>query len=1302
MKTQASLGRLVLTQRFCILPSSLRCLLLVIGICASALAPRVAPAASLVFSVFEGREFMQVGDFVFTTTPSRPAYWECAVRGLQSVEVDEILVTPPVGEPLTLTYKTGDDAATVAQDFMSAAPRSSMFPAGNYLLRLLHKDGSSEEALLRHTAPAAPEPPRFLRLLELQPSGGVDLRFDWDPGAGASLSDRYVLWVQGANVPKGTGWVFHTPWPGELGALSPLTTGVTVPGSRIGAGDILVVKLIRYRVAEQTPLPNGTALTGSATGVSTSLMVPNAPVGNDVTAHRLLLARVIRQDQPEPSASPDPVAFAFGATVWGASTERLTNVALAAPGGSPASLRPTPDRPLWEQQAEFATESTLAAACPYGTWRWTFEGTLDGRQSISVPLSPGPWPGTLAIVNWTEVQTNSFADDRVLRWTPPADTTPTDEMELLVTDSDSRVVFRHPNLAEGEIPIRSNAGSIAIPGGVLVDGEDYEGRLRLIRTVYENRTTLEGVRGQVARATEIRFPLGSRVAPPLTIPSISLSAAAVGEEYLAQLQAEGGREPLRWSLASGALPRGLRLEETGSILGTPYAGGDVALVVRVTDALGNSAVQAATLPVTGTLQPLDIQPTSLPTVADGVFCLLPLEPGGGVRPYRWSLADGRLPRGLELHRDAGLICGIAEEAGRFPIVVQVDDAAGQSQRRVLAVEVPSAADNPILRVTGLENLGGNRFRLGLNGVPDERVTVEYSTNLLSWNAFVTGALATDGTMDWEAPVGGPVFYRARRGNPEPQRNPVSIRIVPDPATVAVALLSPTGAVLSLRDTRGIGYRLEIPPNAVLQPVPVSMTVLAATEGLPFEIGFLAGVSFAPEGLRLLSAATLTLQFPGPVPEDITGFAFLGDGGDFHLYPSAASGNTLSVPVVHFSGVMAGLASPPNRDRMMSLNTACKSQSSAEGWIGVLARSDAGRETLWPHFYEWFESAVSPHLKAAAGNDELLWLATDEFLSFVNLLDRYILKDPALDDGIAQRAVTLRNKGWRMLARAFASAVNRSHARCVAEFRPFQAIRMMKLASAARALGLGRHLSQPDFFSEGRMLQRYQRAFRFEVEVFSRVDIRPDGGGRFTTRVRSEKCPIEARDYEDDSDAYELNLGLPRTLTSEYWRLVSPGDRISPVITPGQLIPVRLTLRPNYPEGPQDRCSQGTTWNDPADPEIVLVLDAQDPVQRMIVRTSLGPRTLPVGSSNWHELFKLFHGMQLADEMDAGGAVHKHSVRLEGEDVWEYQAKREFAKARFTGPPEYAQSLGGQADEETTVQLYHAPRALTGADTSVPE
>ena len=96
--------------------------------------------------------------------------------------------------------------------------------------------------------------------------------------------------------------------------------------------------------------------------------------------------------------------------------------------------------------------------------------------------------------------------------------------------------------------------------------------------------------------------------------------------------------------------------------------------------------------------------------------------------------------------------------------------------------------------------------------------------------------------------------------------------------------------------------------------------------------------------------------------------------------------------------------------------------------------------------------------------------------------------------------------------------------------------MMKVAYAARELGLGQWLqSQQDFFSSGRMLDRYKRAFRFELQIESRVRMTSDGGGEFKARVISEKCPIEAKDYNESSEdsLQNLVLGQPKSLLSQY-------------------------------------------------------------------------------------------------------------------------------------------------------------------------
>ncbi len=78
-----------------------------------------------------------------------------------------------------------------------------------------------------------------------------------------------------------------------------------------------------------------------------------------------------------------------------------------------------------------------------------------------------------------------------------------------------------------------------------------------------------------------------RIAPRLVLwrEPQSLPGAFVGAPYKAEFRALGGRAPLKWDIASGALPSGLVLNpDTGVLEGTPTAEGEFRFTVRVRDA----------------------------------------------------------------------------------------------------------------------------------------------------------------------------------------------------------------------------------------------------------------------------------------------------------------------------------------------------------------------------------------------------------------------------------------------------------------------------------------------------------------------------------------------------------------------------------------------------------------------------------------------------------------------------------------------------------------------------------------------
>jgi len=71
--------------------------------------------------------------------------------------------------------------------------------------------------------------------------------------------------------------------------------------------------------------------------------------------------------------------------------------------------------------------------------------------------------------------------------------------------------------------------------------------------------------------------------PVLVIATTSLPDAAEFSAYSQQLQATGGTAPYFWSIASGSLPAGITLSQSGVLQGVPTASGPFSFTVQVQD-----------------------------------------------------------------------------------------------------------------------------------------------------------------------------------------------------------------------------------------------------------------------------------------------------------------------------------------------------------------------------------------------------------------------------------------------------------------------------------------------------------------------------------------------------------------------------------------------------------------------------------------------------------------------------------------------------------------------------------------------
>lgn len=185
---------------------------------------------------------------------------------------------------------------------------------------------------------------------------------------------------------------------------------------------------------------------------------------------------------------------------------------------------------------------------------------------------------------------------------------------------------------------------------------------------------------------------------PLTVVTETLPPAVFGAESASQLVAVGGTPPYTWTVTSGTLPTGLYLLEGGLLGGIALESGDFAFTVEAKDAQDQVSSKDLDLTVVDPANLLVVT-LDLPPAKLGSDYSATLRAVGGTPPYRWALETGsRLPAGLALDPDTGVISGSPEETGVFDVSVVVRDAREIIDSNTLTLSV--GYDQGITIVTG--------------------------------------------------------------------------------------------------------------------------------------------------------------------------------------------------------------------------------------------------------------------------------------------------------------------------------------------------------------------------------------------------------------------------------------------------------------------------------------------------------------------------------------------------------------------------------------------------------------------------
>jgi hypothetical protein len=190
---------------------------------------------------------------------------------------------------------------------------------------------------------------------------------------------------------------------------------------------------------------------------------------------------------------------------------------------------------------------------------------------------------------------------------------------------------------------------------------------------------------------------------PVTFTTVTLPNGSNGVAYNQTIITTGGVAPIAYSVGSGTLPAGLKLNNVGTIIGTPSSTGTSNFTINATD-FGTPPLTVPSPVFTVTINPppaLSITSTAMANGFTGTAYASSIASSGGVPPLTWFVPPGTLPPGLELNTSSGLISGTPTTAGVYTFFPTVSDSALPPQHAASAagVTISIIAVAPLQAVT---------------------------------------------------------------------------------------------------------------------------------------------------------------------------------------------------------------------------------------------------------------------------------------------------------------------------------------------------------------------------------------------------------------------------------------------------------------------------------------------------------------------------------------------------------------------------------------------------------------------------
>jgi hypothetical protein len=351
-----------------------------------------------------------------------------------------------------------------------------------------------------------------------------------------------------------------------------------------------------------------------------------------------------------------------------------------------------------------------------------------------------------------------------------------------------------------------------------------------------------------------------------------------------------------------------------------------------------------------------------------------------------------------------------------------------------------------------------------------------------------------------APAAAPSKEAASATATATPANPLSVKPVADGAKGAKALIPIGGGSLKTTSAEGVVYSLTLPKDALLSDEEISLTPVSKVDGLPLSGGLLGGVQIEPDGLRLAKPATLTIDIPsGFKAADLVGFAYHGSGAEFHLYPVAVKGSTVTAQLTHFSGYGGGQGTQADTDTQQQQRkpSAAEDQAMQDAAKAIEDARRAGKDipvdAIEKAMRSWFYGSIQANLKAGETDDKVFDAAVCEYLSWSRQVELI---------GIGERFVKERSIAARSITIGLKNAFDKAYKGCTKDRDPDKAVEMLRRSREATILdGLdgisGKGLSLEE------IMPQLKECLTFRLDYESIVKWEMDTNLDMTSHVKSQ-------------------------------------------------------------------------------------------------------------------------------------------------------------------------------------------------------